>query len=145
MKGKELFRIPGTIVVEHFPERKAVWGCWQSLSTPAFREAMTRGLSECGRVRAKTWLADLSRNPGVPSQADLQWLMTDCAPLTLDSGIRAVINIHGKSALTALGAKRWTKSASEGGLVTCDCGSLEEALELAAEVAEGKLRADSQR
>lgn len=145
MKRTELFRIPGTIVVEHYPEQRAVLAGWQSLSTPEFRQAMTRGLSECGRVRAKTWLADLSKNPGVPSQADLTWLMTDAGPLTLDSGIRAVINIHGTSTLATLGAKRWSKSASEGGLVTCECASLAEALELAAEVADGKLRADAKR
>ena len=142
MKGKELFKIPGTIVVEYFAEQRAVLGGWESLSTSEFRNALTRGLSECGQLRAKSWLVDLTRNPGVPSQADLTWLMTDAAPLTLDSGIRAVINIHGASALAAMGASRWTKSASEGGLITCDCRSLADALELAADVAEGKLRAD---
>ncbi len=142
MKGTELFRIPGTIVVEHHPQQRAVLARWESLSTPQFREAMMRGLSECGRLRAKSWLVDLTRNPGVPSQADLTWLLTDAAPPTLDSGIRAVINIHGNSALAKLGSTRWSKSASEGGLVTCECRSLADALELAAEVVDGKLRPD---
>jgi len=74
VKGTELFRIPGTIVVEHFPKQRAVLAGWESLSTPQFREAMERGLSECLRLRAKSWLVDLTRNPGVPSQADLDWL-----------------------------------------------------------------------
>lgn len=142
MKGTELFRIPGTIVVESFPAQRAVLGGWESLSTSAFRDAIRRGLSECGRLRAKSWLVDLTRNPGVPSQADLDWLANDAGPLTLDSGIRAVINIHGTSTLAALGASRWSKRASEGGLITCDCRSLADALELAADVAEGKLRSD---
>src|SRR5262249_20575668 len=107
MQGSELFRIPGTIKVEHFPGQRAVLARWESLSTPEFRAALTRGLSERGRLRAKSWLVDLTANPGVPSQADLGWLTHDAAPLTLDSGIRAVINIHGASALAAMGASRW--------------------------------------
>jgi hypothetical protein len=142
MNGTELFRIPGTIVVENFPQQRAVLARWESLSSADFREAIRRGLSECGRVRAKSWLVDLTRNPGVPSQADLDWLANDAGPLTLDSGIRAVINIHGTSTLATLGAGRWSKRASEGGLITCDCRSLADALELAKDVAEGKLRAD---
>ena len=94
-------------------------------------------------MRVKTWLADLTRNPGVPSQSDLTWLANDCKSLTLDSGIRALINVHGTSAVAKLGSNRWSKGASAGGLVTADCFSLAEALELATEVAMGKLRADA--
>jgi hypothetical protein len=144
VQGTQLFRIPGTITVEHFPPQRAVLAGWESLSTSQFREAITRGLAECGRLRAKSWLVDLTRNPGVPSQADLDWLTKDAGPLTLDSGIRAVINIHGASALAKMGASRWTKSASQGGLVTCECRNLADALELAKDVAEGKLRTDHQ-
>ena len=140
-QGTQLFRIPGTITVTHYNVQRALIAGWESLSTGSFREAMTRALSECGRLRVKTWVADLTRNPGVPSQADLDWLKTGARQLTADSGIRALINIHGKSTLSAMGAHRWTKGASDGGLVTCECHSLEEALQLASDVAEGKLRA----
>ncbi len=44
------------------------------------------------------------------------------------------------SALSAPGAKRWTKMASDRVLVTYDCESLKDALDLAAEVASGKMR-----
>jgi hypothetical protein len=142
MKGKELFRIPGTITVEYFAEQRAVLAGWESLSSGEFRSAITRGLSECGRLRAKSWLVDLTRDPGVPSQADLAWLTEDAGQITADSGIRAVINIHGASALATLGSNRWSKSASSGGLVTCECKSLADALELAKDVAEGKLRGE---
>ena len=140
MKGTEVFRIPGTITVEHYPQQKALLAGWESLSTSQFREALTRGLSAAGRLRAESWLVDLPRNPGVPSQADLTWLVTETGPLTLDAGIRAVINIHGTSTLATLGSKRWSESANQGGLVTCECRSLADALDLALEVAEGKLR-----
>ena len=141
MRGTELFRIPGTIVVTHYNAQRALVAGWESLSTPAFREAMIRAVSECARLRVKSWIADLTCNPGVPSQADLEWLKTGASQSTADSGIRAVINVHGKSALSSLGANHWSKGAAAGGLVTGDCQSLEEALELAAKVAEGKLRA----
>jgi hypothetical protein len=34
-----------------------------------------------------------------------------------------------------MGAKRWSKSASDNGVATYDCASMDEALEIAAEVA----------
>ena len=146
MQGTELFKIPGTITVQHFPQQRAVLARWESLSTPEFRTALERGLAECGRLRAKSWLVDLTKNPGVPSQADLEWLTGGGAgPFTLKSGIRAVINIHGASALAKLGSHRWSKSATEGGLVTCECLSLADALELAADVVAGKLRPERKR
>jgi hypothetical protein len=40
-----------------------------------------------------------------------------------------------------MGANQWSKGAAAGGLVAQDAHSLEEALQLASDVAEGKLRA----
>jgi hypothetical protein len=37
-----------------------------------------------------------------------------------------------------MGSKRWSKSASDGGMSTYDCASLADALQLAADVASGK-------
>jgi len=142
MQGTELFKIPGTIAVEHFVVQRAVLARWESLSTGDFRNALGRGLAECSRLRAKSWLVDLTKNPGVPSQTDLGWLTSEAGPLVVESGIRAVINIHGASTLATLGSKRWSQSASQGGLVTCECRSLADALELATDVANGKLRPD---
>ena len=142
MQGTELFRIPGTIVAEHFVAQRAVVARWESLSTSDFRTAIGRGMAECGRLRAKSWIVDLTRNPGVPSQADLTWLASDARPLVAEAGIRAVINVHGSSTLATLGSHRWSKNASLGGLVTCDCRSLADALELATDVANGKLRGE---
>jgi hypothetical protein len=46
--------------------------------------------------------------------------------------------LHGASALAKLGATRWLKSASSNGMLTFECGTLEDALEIAAQVASGK-------
>jgi hypothetical protein len=140
-QGTQLFRIPGTITVTHYNVQRALVAGWESLSTPSFREAMIRAVSECARLRVKTWIADLTKNPGVPSQADLDWLKTGAKQPTADSGIRAVINVLGKSTLATMGANQWSKGAAAGGLVAQDAHTLEEALQLASDVAEGKLRA----
>ena len=140
MAATELFKIPGTIVVEHCPEQRAVVARWESLSTPAFREAIERGMAECGRLRAKSWLVDLTQSPGVPSQEDLAWVASTGAALAMAHGVVVLINVHGDSALSAMGAKRWTKIATDRGLATYDCHSLTDALALAADVASGKIR-----
>jgi hypothetical protein len=61
---------------------------------------------------AITWIVDLTRNRGVPSQSDLV-----CA---------------------TMGAKRWSKSANASGMSTYDCKCLADALVLAGEIASGK-------
>jgi len=138
LAGASVFSIEGTLSVKHFAAQKALVATWTSMVTPKFREGLEKGLNECGRLGAITWIVDLTRSPGVPSQADLAWIETDCIELCQRNRVRAVINIHGKSAVATMGAKRWSKSASANGLSTYDCSSLADALALAAEVASGK-------
>ncbi|MGH7291383.1 MAG: hypothetical protein ACREJT_09245, partial [Myxococcota bacterium] len=127
-----LFTIDRTITVVYYAAQKALVGEWESLSTPQFREALMRAMDEGKRLGAKSWVVDLTRDPGVPTQDDLQWVETFNVGNALRKGITACINIHGASALAKMGSRRWTKSASEQGMITHDCGSLDEALELAA-------------
>lgn len=136
--GKPVFAIEKTITVLHYPVQKALVGIWESLSTPQFREALTRAVDEAGRLGARSWIVDLTREPGVPTQADLAWIETDCARRSVRNGVRACINIHGASVLAKMGARRWTKTASDNGMLAYDCASLDDALELAAQVASGK-------
>ena len=128
MAGVFLFRIDKTIEVTHHPEARAVVAHWESLCTPDCRAAIERGSEECRRLGAKSWIVDLRRNPGVPSQEDLHWMGTAGVALAKKNGLAAVINVHGESALASLGSKRWSRSASEGGLASYDCHSLEDAL-----------------
>jgi hypothetical protein len=136
--GVPLFSIGKTIRVVHYAAQKALVGEWESLCTPQFREALSRAITDAGRLGAKSWIVDLTRDPGVPSQADLKWIETDAARLSVDQGVRAIINVHGVSALAKMGSRRWTKTASNNGMLTYDCPSLEDALEIAAKVASGE-------
>ena len=136
--GVHLFTIEKTIKVVHYAAQKALVGEWESLCTSQFREALTRAIADAGRLGAKSWIVDLTRDPGVPTQADLKWIETDGAQLSLDNGVQAVINVHGASALSKMGARRWSKSATDKGLMVYDCATLEDALEIAAQVADGK-------
>ena len=140
MKSVVLFSYPKAVIVRHYPEARACVATWEALSSPHFREAVERGLTECGRLGGKSWIVDLSGpSPGVPTQADLAWIQTDCLDVARNAGIRAVINVHGKSTVATMGAKRWNKMVSEGGLSTYDCTTLADALALADEVARGKI------
>lgn len=138
MAGVPLFAIEGTVSVAHFAAQKALVATWISMVTPKFRDGLERGLDECGRLGAVTWIVDLTRNPGVPSQADLTWIEKDCIEICQRNDVQAVINIHGSSAIATMGAKRWSKSANANGMATYDCTSLADALALAAEIASGK-------
>jgi hypothetical protein len=135
---KTLFTMEGTISVEYHPAERALIGAWQSLCTPKFREALEKAMSEAGRVGAVTWIVDLTRNPGVPSQADLGWIESTAVGLAKRNGVRAIVNVHGASTVAKMGSKRWSKSATDGGMSTYDCASISDALQLAADIASGK-------
>jgi hypothetical protein len=136
MKSTVLFTVPKVIVVRHYPEAHACVASWEDLSSPQFREICTRGLGECGRLGARSWIVDLTgKNPGVPTQADLGWISSDCIEIAKDNGVVAVINVHGKSHIASMGAKRWSKLVGDGGLGSYDCSSVQDALTLAAEIA----------
>jgi hypothetical protein len=136
--GVHLFTIEKTIKVVHYPAQRALVGEWESLCTPQFRDALMRSMNEAQRLGAKSWIVDLTREPGVPSQDDLKWIETFNVANALRKGVVACINVHGASVIAKLGARRWNKSASDGGMLTYDCASLDEALEIAAQVASGR-------
>ena len=135
MAGIPVFAIDGTISVVHHAPQRALVATWFSMTSGRFREALERGLDECGRLGAVTWIVDLTRNPGVPSQSDLGFIEQDCIEICERNHVLAVVNIHGSSAIASMGAKRWSKSANANGMTTYDCTSLADALTLAAEIA----------
>ncbi|MFI5314584.1 MAG: hypothetical protein ACHQ6T_02705 [Myxococcota bacterium] len=138
MAQRTLFSIDGTISVDHCPGERALIGHWQSLCSPQFRAALEKAMAEAGRVGAVTWIVDLTSNPGVPSQADLAWIESTAVMLAKRNGVRAIVNVHGASQVATMGSKRWSKSASDGGMSTYDCASLSDALQLASDIASGK-------
>jgi threonine dehydrogenase-like Zn-dependent dehydrogenase len=138
-----LFSVPKAVTVTHHPESKACMATWSDLSAPCFREAVSRGLTECGRLHCRSWIVNLTApNPGVPSQADLAWIQNECIQIAKDNGVVAVINVHGASRVASMGAKRWSKMITEGGLTTYDCQAVSDAMALAAEIAAGKTQQD---
>jgi len=143
MKSSVLFTVPKVITVRHYPEAQACVASWEALSSPQFREVVTRGLGECGRLGARSWIVDLTgKDPGVPTQADLAWISSDCIEIAKDNGVLAVINVHGKSHIATMGAKRWAKLVDQGGLGSYDCSSVADALTLATEIASEKTEAE---
>jgi hypothetical protein len=138
MATKTLFTMEGTISVDFHPAERALIGHWESLCSDQFRPALEKAMAEAARVGAITWIVDLTKNPGVPSQADLAWIEARAVGLAKRSGVRAIVNVHGASVVATMGSKRWSKSASDGGLATYDCASLPDALQLAADIASGK-------
>ena len=134
-----LFSIPKAVTMTHHAEAKACMATWVALSSPHFRDAVTRGLSECGRLGAKSWIVNLTgKDPGVPKQADFAWVSSDGLDIAKRNGVRAVINVLGASKVAAMGAKRFSKIVTEGGISTYECTTVADALQLAADVAAGR-------
>jgi hypothetical protein len=133
-----IFTHPGVLTVEYHGAQKAAVAHYDKLGTPAIREAIEKGLAAAGRVGARTWVIDLTRNPGVPTQSDAEWIETEAVRLVIANRITAVVNLHGASAVAKIGSKRWSKSATVAGLSMYDCDSLDAALDLAADVASGR-------
>ena len=138
MATRTVFAIEGTIRVEHHPGQRALIGHWQSLSSAQFRAALERAMAEAGKLGAVSWIVDLTENPGVPTQSDLAWIESTAVTLAKKNGVRAIINVHGQSRVASMGSKRWSKSATDGGMSTYDCANLTDALQLASDVASGK-------
>jgi hypothetical protein len=133
-----LFEIAGTIEVVFHPAERALVGHWQSLNTAQFRSALEKAMAEAGRVGAISWIVDLTEDPGVPSQADLAWIGSTAVNLAKRNGVRAIVNVQGASQVARMASKRWSRSASDGGLATYDCASMRDALQLAADLAAGR-------
>ena len=135
-----LFSVPKAVTVTHHPAAHACMATWSRLDAPCFREAVTRGLAECARLGAKSWIVNLTaKDMGIPSRADLEWIESECLQVARDNGIVAVINVHGVAHDKTEDAERWNKLVSNGGLTTYDCSTVSDALALATEIFEGKV------
>ena len=69
--GVHFFSVERTVRVYLHAQQKALVSIWDSLCTPQFREALMRGMDECQRHGAKSWIVDMTGDPGVPSQPTL--------------------------------------------------------------------------
>jgi hypothetical protein len=136
MRAVELFSVPKILTVTHYPEERACVARWRMLSTPRFRELVTRTMHECARLGVLTFIADVSwGDPGVPSQADAKWVAGGCDGLSRESGVIALISVRSSSAIASLGTKRLRESVDSQGGSAHECATLEQALMLAAEIA----------
>lgn len=136
MDGVELFTVPKLLTVTHHPDVRACVATWLQLSTPRFRELVTRAMNRCAELGVLTWIADISvGNPGVPSQADARWVAAGCGGLSAASGIIAVVTVKSQSLVATMGTKRLRETVGARGGSVHECGTVGEALELAAEIA----------
>jgi hypothetical protein len=83
-----------------------------------------------------TYIANVSvGNPGVPSQDDARWVAAGCSGLSPASGIVAVVTVKSGSTVASLGTKRLRESVDARGGSVHQCSSVDEALEIAAQIA----------
>jgi hypothetical protein len=143
MKSVELFSVPKILTFTHYPEARACVARWRMLSTPRFRELVTRMMNECARLGVLTFIADVSwGDPGVPSQADAKWVAAGCDGLSREAGVTALISVRTSSAIAALGTKRLREGVDSQGGSARECATLDEALSLAMEIAKKAGSAD---
>ena len=138
MSGENIYSMPGVLTVEYRDDRKTALAHYDKLSVPSIREAIEKGLAAAAKAGAKTWVIDLTRNPGVPRQDDAKWIETEAVRLVIANGFKAVINVHGGSAVARMGSQRWSRGAQVSGLSIYDTDSIDAALELGGKVATGQ-------
>jgi len=80
---------------------------------------------------ARVLIVDAADAAGVPSDEDQDWFGQVVFPFYRQHGLSALINVQPRSALTRLGTRRWSRTASGFGFDIIDCSSLDHAYELA--------------
>lgn len=83
-------------------------------------------------------ILDTREAKGVPSQMRQKWFETSLYPTLGEKGLKAVITVLPKSAITLLASKRWIKNGSQFNFDSFEANSLTTALELAEDIVSGK-------
>ncbi|UXP33617.1 hypothetical protein N6H18_06575 [Reichenbachiella agarivorans] len=104
---------------------------WTSLSDDkAIEECCLAQVEQVKNGIQKMYL-DVSDAVGVPSQARQKWFETELFPTFSKYGMKVVINILPKSAITKLASKKWVSVAAPFDFDMFDAADLKSAKELA--------------
>lgn len=124
--------VDGIVETVHHPADKVVYVKWHTFTGhDHLRPSLEAQMAQVACGAAGVVIVDVSEATGVPSEADQAWFGQVVFPAYKAAGLRALINVQPRSALTRLGAKRWSRTASGFGFDIIDCTDVQHAFDLA--------------
>lgn len=123
-----LYRADGICDVTFDSAAQAVYVKWWKLGGhDHLRPAIEPQVAKVKAGAAKWVIVDVSEATGTPSPDDQAWFGEVVFPAYREGGIAGLVNVLPQSAITQLGARKWSKTASDAGFPTYDTGSADDA------------------
>jgi hypothetical protein len=121
-----------TIVQTEFDSKqKIIVVTWKSLSGhPYLKECVQMHVDLVKEKGAQALIIDVSEATGVPTQEEQSWFGSYVFPNYDKYGLKIIVTILPKSALTEMSARKWNQTASTFRFNTFETGSKENAFEL---------------
>lgn len=136
MKGNELkiefFTKPGVVKNVYDSSLSAIIATWTDLGPHDFaRPCVEAQLEVIRKNPVKVMIVDAYNAVGVLKSLDQDWLGEEVFPKYEQAGLRAVITVPSKSALSRLSSNQYQQTGSDFKIDFVEVESLEEAIEMA--------------
>ncbi|MCU0622843.1 MAG: hypothetical protein MUF53_03135 [Gemmatimonadaceae bacterium] len=107
-----LYSAPGVVTCTLDRPRGVMHVTWQKFPGDGHFRPCLEAQMRAAAAGAKYLIADVRTTVGVPSQDDQDWVAKTVFPTFQKHGFRAIVTLTPQSAITKLGAKRWTDSGA---------------------------------
>jgi hypothetical protein len=131
---KDLYTVDGVVETSYDPSIKSIIVTWIHLGPHDHLRPCLEAQVDCvENDGAKVILVDTAESTGVLAQVDQTWFGEYVFPTYQRNGVKAVITVVPKSALTNLAAKQWQKTGSDFGVDFVEVDTIKTARKLAAD------------
>jgi len=129
---KDLYSIPDIVETVYDSAHATIRVSWKTFSGHQHLRPSIEAQVACVEQGAKHVIVDTSEAKGLPSDEDQAWFATEVFPRYEKAGLKTLVTVLPKSAVTKLGASRWSETGNRFGFKTFTCASLEDAQSLCA-------------
>jgi hypothetical protein len=133
MTGRTVLEFPGVVRLDYHADTEAMVVSWTTFSADAelLKRALTEGVQACAANGAKYWVADTLATTGVLPLEVAEFIGAQMVPACVEVGLRGVVTIIPRSALTATSNARWQDEVESNpdALLQVNVASLDEAFE----------------
>jgi len=127
--SKLLYQQPDVVSAEYDAATNAVIVTWQNLGPHNYlRPCLAAQNKSVKGDGAKYIIVDTSEAKGVLKQEDQEWFATELFPELQAAGLKAIITIVPKAALTKMATRQWTRTGAQFGIEFYDAASMEDAV-----------------
>ncbi len=131
---KVLYTQPNIVKVIYNSETKTIIARWDNLGPHDYTQRCTQAQLACvQRDRARVIIVDTSQAKGVLNLTDQEWFRTYLFPALEKAGLRAIITIIPREAVTKLSTQRWKRTGQQVGIEFIEVANFEIACEIAKE------------